>query len=92
MGQEYKNYLKLENSDGESFQIDFIFSKPNETFTKIDVKNSKNSQVIEVGKYDQFQIMYQDVIEKNISKFKYTNYENLLKRYSLVRDVLKVVN
>tara|TARA_B100000123_G_C25726540_1_gene427196 strand:- start:498 stop:1439 length:942 start_codon:yes stop_codon:yes gene_type:complete len=92
LGQEYKNYLKLENSDGESFQIDFIFSKPNETFTKIDVKNSKNSQVIEVGKYDQFQIMYQDVIEKNISKFKYTNYENLLKRYSLVRDVLKVVN
>ena len=92
MGQEYKNYLKLENSDGESFQIDFIFSKPNETFTKIDVKNSKNSQVIEIGKYDQFQIMYQDVIEKNISKFKYTNYENLLKRYSLVRDVLKVVN
>ena len=92
LGQEYKNYLKLENSDGESFQIDFIFSKPNETFTKIDVKNSKNSQVIEIGKYDQFQIMYQDVIEKNISKFKYTNYENLLKRYSLVRDVLKVVN
>ena len=92
LGQEYKNYLKLENSDGESFQIDFIFSKPNETFTKIDVKNSKNSQVIEVGKYDQFQIMYQDVIEKNITKFKYTNYENLLKRYSLVRDVLKVVN
>ena len=92
LGQEYKNYLKLENSDGESFQIDFIFSKPNETFTKIDVKNSKNSQVIEIGKYDQFQIMYQDVIEKNITKFKYTNYENLLKRYSLVRDVLKVVN
>ena len=92
LGQEYKNYLKLENSDGESFQIDFIFSKPNETFTKIDVKNSKNSQVIEIGKYDQFQIMYQDVIEKNISKFKYTNYENLIKRYSLVRDVLKVVN
>ena len=92
LGQEYKNYLKLENSDGESFQIDFIFSKPNETFTKIDVKNSKNSQVIEIGKYDQFQIMYQDVIEKNITKFKYTNYENLLKRYSLVRDILKVVN
>ena len=92
LGQEYKNYLKLENSDGESFQIDFIFSKPNETFTKIDVKNSKNSQVIEIGKYDQFQIMYQDVIEKNIKKFKYTNYENLIKRYSLVRDVLKVVN
>ena len=92
LGQEYKNYLKLENSDGESFQIDFIFSKPNETFTKIDIKNSKNSQVIEIGKYDQFQIMYQDVIEKNIKKFKYTNYENLIKRYSLVRDVLKVVN
>ena len=92
LGEDYKNYLKLENSDGESFQIDFIFSKPDDTITKIDVSNSKSSSVIEIGNFDQFQIMYQDIIEKNMTKFEYSNHKNLLKRYSLIRDVLKVIN
>ena len=92
LGQDYKNYLKLESSEGESFQIDFIFSKPNDTLTKINLKDSKESSEIKIGKYDQFQIMYQDVIENNMTKFEYTNHENLLKRYNLVSAVLDEIN
>ena len=58
----------------------------------VNVNNSKNSSEVNIGKYDQFQIMYQDLIDNNFLKFEYSNHENLLKRYNLMREVLKEIN
>lgn len=92
LGKDYKNYLRLESPNGEIFQIDFIFSKPDDTYTKVKIKDSKKSSEVNIGKYDQFQIMYQDLIDNNFLKFEYSNHENLIKRYNLMREVLKEMN
>tara|TARA_B100001057_G_scaffold499964_1_gene612734 strand:- start:1936 stop:2877 length:942 start_codon:yes stop_codon:yes gene_type:complete len=91
LGQDYKNYLKLINNDGKEFQIDFIFSKPDNLNSKIQIITKDNFSEIEIGKFDQFQIMYEDILKSDFTKFDYSNHKNLLERYDLILELIKMV-
>ena len=91
LGQDYKNYLELKDNDGKEFQIDFIFSKPDNLNSKIQITSNETISEIEVGKFDQFQIMYEDILRSDFTKFEYSNYKNLIERYDLIHELLKMV-
>ena len=86
-----KNYLELKDNDGKEFQVDFIFSKPDNLNSKIQITSNETISEIEVGKFDQFQIMYEDILRSDFTKFEYSNYKNLIERYDLIHELLKMV-
>tara|TARA_Y100000816_G_scaffold292542_1_gene288495 strand:- start:7113 stop:8054 length:942 start_codon:yes stop_codon:yes gene_type:complete len=92
LGQDYKNSLELKDNDGKEFQIDFIFSKPDNLNSKIQITSNETISEIEVGKFDQFQIMYEDILRSDFTKFEYSNYKNLIERYDLIHELLKMVH
>ena len=75
------------DKDGKEYEINFIFSKPDGTDTKIILKDQNMSKDINIGIYDQFQIMYLDAINNDLSKFKYSSYKNLIKRYEIYKKI-----
>ena len=87
LGKDYKNFINLLDKDGKEYEINFIFSKPDGTDTKIILKDQNMSKDINIGIYDQFQIMYLDAINNDLSKFKYSSYKNLIKRYEIYKKI-----
>ncbi len=87
LGKEYKNFLMLKDDEGYVYEINFFYSKPDLTNTRIVVSKDKSIRNIEVGIYDQFEIMYTDALNENLSKFEYSNLENLFLRYSLFKRI-----
>ena len=87
LGKDYKNFINLVDKDGKEYEINFIFSKPDETDTKIILKDQNVSKDINIGIYDQFQIMYLDAINNDLSKFNYSSYKNLIKRYEIYKKI-----
>ena len=88
LGKQYKNYLLLESNDGTIFHIDFIFSKPDDLISKINLSNNNTISEIEIGKFDQFQNMYEDIINGDLDRFEYSNFANLLVRYNLIQEII----
>ena len=86
LGDDYKNSLQLIDKSKNEYKIDFIFSKPDNTETKITL-NNEVSEELQVGVFDQFEIMYNDILKENLSRFKYSSYENILKRYKLYNSI-----
>ena len=87
LGKDYKNFIKLIDTDGKSYEINFFYSKPDGTDTKIIIKEGDSHKEINIGVYDQFKIMYQDIIQNNTSKFNYSNYINLMRRYDIYKNI-----
>ena len=92
LGKEYKNFVNLIDKEGKTYEIKFIFSKPDGTDTKIIIKNGELTEEINVGVYDQFEIMYMDAINNKKSKFNYSNYKNLIKRYEIYKKISDEIN
>ena len=86
IGYEYSNNVKL-IADNSSFEFPMFFSKPENHISKYNVKNLGNNQTYEIGNYDQFNNMYNDIIIHNIN-FDYQNYENLKNRYEIIGKLL----
>jgi hypothetical protein len=77
----------LKDDEGYVYEVNFFYSKPDLTNTRIVVSKDKSIRNIEVGIYDQFEIMYTDALNENLSKFEYSNLENLFLRYSLFKRI-----
>ena len=92
LGKEYKNFVNLIDKEGKTYEIKFIFSKPDGTDTKIIIKNDELTEEINVGVHDQFEIMYMDAINSNNSNFNYSNYKNLIKRYDIYKKISDEIN
>lgn len=91
LGCEYNNFVNLRDSDGNIYEIDFVYSKPDLTNSKILMTKDGSKKSIEIGIYDQFQNMYLDAINKNFSVFEYSNYNNLNLRYTLLEEVSETI-
>tara|TARA_Y100000389_G_scaffold62489_1_gene58535 strand:- start:2820 stop:3758 length:939 start_codon:yes stop_codon:yes gene_type:complete len=87
LGKDYKNYLEMKDANNNSYYIDFIFSKPDDTESKIVVKKNDIVSEIKIGIYDQFKLMYLDFLSDKFNRFDYSSYSNLLKRYKLYQEV-----
>ena len=91
LGCEYNNFVNLKDSDGSIYEIDFVYSKPDQTNNKIFITRDGSKEEIEIGIHDQFQNMYLDVINKNFSAFEYSNFNNLDSRHMLLEEVSKTI-
>ncbi len=91
LGCQYSNFVNLKDSDGNIYEIDFFYSKPDLTNSKILVTKDSSNKELEIGIHDQFQNMYLDAINKNFSAFEYSNFNNLNLRYALLADVRKTI-
>ena len=91
LGCEYNNFVNLKDSDGSTYEIDFVYSKPDLTNSKILMTKDGSKKSIEIGIHDQFQNMYLDAINKNFSVFEYSNYNNLNLRYTLLEEVSETI-
>lgn len=91
LGCEYNNFVNLRDSDGNIYEIDFVYSKPDLTNSKILMTKDGSKKSIEIGIHDQFQNMYLDAINKNFSVFEYSNYNNLNLRYTLLEEVSETI-
>ena len=86
INQEYKNELRIYNDKKEYF-FPFIFSKPeNHTSNYFEINQGKKNE-FSIGNFDQFQIMYENILfELNSNgpiqidklKYKYNFIKNLL--------------
>ena len=83
--------MNLKDSDGSIYEIDFVYSKPDQTNNKIFITRDGSKEEIEIGIHDQFQNMYLDVINKNFSAFEYSNFNNLDSRHMLLEEVSKTI-
>ena len=92
LGEDYKNFLKLTEEDGTSYEINFFFSKPDSTEAIINVFKGNSKEEIVVGRYDQFELMYKDALNDNLNNFFYTTPKHLLLRYSIFKEVLEDIN
>jgi len=91
LGYQYNNFASLKDADGYIYKIDFFYSKPDLTNSKIFVSKGSFSEDIEIGIHDQFKIMYLDAINKNFSEFEYSNFYNLNLRYKLLKEVKSLI-
>jgi len=91
LGCEYNNFVNLKDSDGSIYEIDFVYSKPDQTNNKIFITRDGSKEEIEIGIHDQFQNMYLDAVNKNFSAFGYSNFDNLNLRYTLLEEVSKTI-
>ena len=91
LGCEYSNFVNLKDLDGNIYEIDFVYSKPNLTNSKIFITKDGSKEEIEIGIHDQFQNMYLDAINKNFSAFEYSNFNNLNLRHILLEEVRKTI-
>lgn len=89
LGKDYKNYVKLFDKSGIEYQIEFFYSKPDSIKIKIVTKNSQDERETFVNDCDQFENMYKDILKNKYTKFLYSDYENLIKRYSIYKDIVK---
>ena len=92
LGKEYKNYANLYSNNGKEFKVDFLYSKPDDTDIKIKVYGDSLKKEINVGAYDQFRLMYNDLINNNLKHFQYTNYDNFQRRYKIFNQIYKKIN
>ncbi len=91
LGCEYSNFVNLKDQDGTIYEVDFIYSKPDSTNTKIFITKEGSYKEIEIGMHDQFQNMYLDAINKKFSAFEYSNFHNLNLRYILLEEVKRTI-
>jgi predicted dehydrogenase len=91
LGFEYNNYANFKDLDGNIYEIDFVYSKPDLTNSKIFVTKDGSKEEVEIGIHDQFQNMYLDAINKNFSTFEYSNFNNFNLRHILLEEVRKTI-
>ncbi len=89
LGKEYKNYLVLKEASNKEYIINFFFSKPEDTKLKIEIKKDED---IEIGIFDQFELMYSNLLQENFSHFEYSSYENVITRYKLFKKIFDLAN
>lgn len=88
LGKDYKNYVKLFDKSGTEHQIEFFYSKPDSIKMKRVTKNPQGEKEALIDDCDQFENMYLDILKNKYTKFFYSDYENLIKRYSIYRDIV----
>tara|TARA_B100002019_G_C21192617_1_gene559681 strand:- start:97 stop:1050 length:954 start_codon:yes stop_codon:yes gene_type:complete len=89
LGCEYSNFVNLKDLDGTIYEVDFFYSKPDFTNSKILITKEGSKEEKKIGIHDQFQNMYLDAINKKFSVFEYSNFHNLKSRHILIDEVKK---
>ena len=77
------------SNNGTSYEVDFFFSKPEITESRIIVTKENSKYEIVVGRYNQFELMYRDALNNNIKKFFYSTPKHLMIRYSIFNEVME---
>lgn len=91
LGKEYKNYIKLFDKSGTELSINFFYSKPDNEKLQIKYKNISGKNNKTINATDQFENMYLDLINNSFSRFSYSEYKNLIKRYEIYQKILEHV-
>ena len=86
IGYEYSNFVELK-SKNTVFTFPMFFSKPENFESFYNVSSDGENEDVPVGNFNQFQIMYEDII-LNQKEFAYNSYDNLCKRYGFIRKLL----
>ena len=86
IGGEYSNFVEVYSKDS-TYKFDMFFSKPENFVSSYSVNAQGTSDLISIGIFDQFKIMYEDLMI-NEKKFSYNSYDNLLNRYKLIRKLI----
>ena len=85
VGFEYTNHLNIKTNK-KTYNFPFIFTK-DENFYSYYIEKEKNiKRKIEIGKYDQFQLMYEYFFSKKINQYGLNN--DLFKTYKLLFDLI----
>lgn len=87
LGEEYSNVLEIETLK-EKYLFPFIFSKNERTLYEYEVISKNHKKKISVGIHDQFKNMYEDILNKQYLKFKYSDYKELKKRYEIINNLI----
>ncbi len=85
LGYEYSNFVEVYTKDS-IYKFEMFFSKPENFETYYTVNYQSKTKLIKVGIFDQFKLMYQDLII-NQKKYSYNSYDNLLSRYKFLRKL-----
>lgn len=89
LGNSYSNFLKIE-TEMAKYEFPNIFSKNENIDYKFLKTVNKSKEVINIGRHNQFQIMYEDILNNNFRAFEYSNYDNLKKRYRIIKNLLDI--
>lgn len=85
LGSEYKNQVKLYTKDSV-FVFPSFFSKANNYLSYFEEFTDNNHKKIEVGTFDQFFLMYQELFDINEHKVELENLF-LKQRYDLIKQL-----
>lgn len=86
IGMEYSNLVKIYSND-QVFNFPMFFSKPEKFNSFFQIISKKETEEYNIGVYDQFKFMYIDLLLKQ-NIIEYNNYENLIKRYRFIKELL----
>jgi NDP-hexose-3-ketoreductase len=87
LGFDYKNSVQLTSQEGTTFTSEFIFTKPNNHVTCIEINDNNKISKKSVGDYDQFQLMYEDILRNNLNNFDYSTLSQIKKRYKIIEEI-----
>lgn len=87
LGCDYKNYIKLTDYKESTYQSQFIFTKPNNLVSEIEIKSKNIISKQSVGDYDQFQLMYEDCLRNKLDTFNYSTLTKMQKRYKIIKEI-----
>ena len=82
----YSNELRFDTLQS-SYHFPFIFSKPDNYDSYFEIFSEDNTEKTHVGEFNQFTLMYKNIINNNFHKF--TNYRDQEKTYNLLFDLIK---
>lgn len=82
----YSNELILETNQ-DSYYFPFIFSKPDGYQSFFEISSNDEIKRNEVGTYNQFTLMYKNIMKNNLNEFSTLNDQE--KTYNLLFDLMK---
>ena len=87
LGCDYNNYIKLTDHKESTYQSQFIFTKPKNLVTEIEIKSKNIISKQSVGDYDQFQLMYEDCLRNKLDTFNYSTLTKMQERYKIIKEI-----
>tara|TARA_A100001011_G_C14322541_1_gene851631 strand:- start:17271 stop:18200 length:930 start_codon:yes stop_codon:yes gene_type:complete len=87
LGKKYKNYVEI-TCEEKIYKFPFIFSKNENDAYEYEILKNGHSQKINLGTFNQFEIMYRDILNNDLAKFEYSKYHNLVDRYKTIRSII----
>lgn len=85
MNNKYSNVVTLKTKNS-IFNFPFIFSKPDGIVSEYTIINKKSKNNVAVGSFNQFEIMFENILNKKTHKV-FNDIENLIGRYNLLNEI-----